>query len=66
MDFIAGLVARIFAALFKDWRRDQALEDKGALEQREANREEGDRRRRQTDEIFREVEGGDVDLRGDG
>jgi hypothetical protein len=65
VDWLWGLVARIFANIFKDWRRDEALVDKGRGEQREADLDERERRRRETDDIFREVEGGDVDLRGD-
>lgn len=59
-DLIANWVINLLARVFKDWRRDQSLEDKGRADQRNEDFEEGERRRKRSDEIDQEVEGEDV------
>lgn len=53
-------LAGFLADIFKDWRRDRALEDKGAADQRNKDFEEGERRRKDADQIRRETEGDGV------
>lgn len=61
-DLIAKWVIGLLARVFKDWRRDQSLEDKGRADQRNEDFEEGERRRKKSDEIDREVEDEDVSV----
>lgn len=65
MDWLLGLLANVFARMFKDWRRDQSLEEKGRADQRNDDFQEGERRRRDADVIKRETEGEDVVVEDD-
>lgn len=55
---IQGILARFFANIFKDWRRDQELVEKGRIEQRLDNLDESEVRRKDAEQIRREAESG--------
>lgn len=64
-DTVVGFFTSLLARVFKDWRRDQALEEKGATDQRNANLEESEARRKDADQIVREAEGDSVIVKDD-
>lgn len=53
VSWVASFVSNLLARVFKDWRRDEELKDKGRLEQREENRIEDTKRRDEADRIKR-------------
>lgn len=61
LEFLGNLLARVF----KDWRRDQELVDKGRDQQRTDNLEEDARRRDDAEQIRRAAEGEDVVVKED-
>lgn len=60
MNWFLGLLAKFFARVFKDWRRDQELVEKGRTEQRVDDLDESERRRKDADQIRREADGGET------
>lgn len=62
-DLVINWTTKFLARVFKDWRRDQALEEKGRADQRNDDFEEGERRRKDADQIVRETEGEEVEVK---
>lgn len=62
LDLLAKGVVSFLGRVFKDWRRDQSLEDKGRADQRNEDFEEGEKRRKRADEIDHAVEADDVSV----
>lgn len=56
MDWLTGFIASLFARIFKDWRRDNALKDLGRAEQANSAAAEADRRGNEGDDIDRRLE----------
>ena len=56
MDWLTGFIARLFARIFKDWRRDNALKDLGRAEQSVKASAEQDKRLKEGDLIVGGVE----------
>lgn len=65
MNWLISLVSSFLARIFKDWRRDEALEAKGAADERNAQAAEGERRRQEADAIVARNEGDDVPVKDD-
>lgn len=62
---VGRFFANLLAHVFKDWRRDQELIEKGRNEQRLDNLEEGELRRKDADQIKREAEAGETIVEDD-
>lgn len=56
MDWFLSFAASLFARMFKDWRRDNALKDLGAAEQSNRAAAEADRLGNEGDDIDRRLE----------
>ena len=56
MDWLTGFIASLFARIFKDWRRDNALKDLGRAEQSVKASAEQDKRLKEGDLIVDGVE----------
>ena len=56
MDWLTGFIASLFARIFKDWRRDNALKDLGRAEQSVKASAEQDKRLKEGDSIVDGVE----------
>ncbi len=56
MDWLTGFIASLFARIFKDWRRDNALKDLGRAEQSVKASAEQDKRLKEGDSIVGGVE----------
>lgn len=56
MDWLTGFIASLFARIFKDWRRDNALKDLGRAEQSVKASAEQDKRLKEGDLIVGGVE----------
>lgn len=65
MEWLLGFVAKLFARIFSDWRRDQEIKDKGRIEQENANLTESNKRRDEADKDKRQVARDGEDLSGD-
>jgi hypothetical protein len=59
--FAANFLARVF----KDWRRDEALVEKGALQQQAENIKAKEAARRDAEKVSQRVEAPGEDLSGD-